>query len=112
MKRIGNVCAWFINVNQQGDRVDEETGRMELEIGYDFIPEMWGKGYATEATSFLLNRLRDIQFGFEYSKLVAFTHAQNIASHKVLQKSGFVRVNGSFRYLKEENCLKFEKVIS
>lgn len=58
------------------------------EIWYKLCPEIWGKGYATEALE------RVIQFGFEELKLhriEAGCAIDNIASYKVMEKSGMIR---------------------
>ncbi|KAN0025375.1 hypothetical protein ACTFIU_003636 [Dictyostelium citrinum] len=55
------------------------------DIGYRFIKRYWGKGYATEATQFFIN------YGFnimKIDKICAFVDKDNIASRKVLEKSG------------------------
>ncbi|KAN0026778.1 hypothetical protein ACTFIV_007769 [Dictyostelium citrinum] len=55
------------------------------DIGYRFIKRYWGKGYATEATQFFIN------YGFnimKIDKICAFADKDNIASRKVLEKSG------------------------
>ncbi|AZA83205.1 GNAT family N-acetyltransferase [Chryseobacterium lactis] len=58
------------------------------ETWYKLSPEVWGKGYATEALE------RIIQFGFEDLKLhriEAGCAVDNIASYKVMEKSGMIR---------------------
>lgn len=57
----------------------------ETEVGYLFSKVFWGKGYATEATK------SAVQFGIENAKLkelIGLTHPENIASQRVLEKSG------------------------
>ena len=57
-----------------------------VEVGYFLSPRSWGKGYATELTRFC------IAVAMQQSRLPAlraFAHPQNIASQKVLLKSGF-----------------------
>jgi [ribosomal protein S5]-alanine N-acetyltransferase len=57
----------------------------DTEIGYQFLPNYWGKGYATEIITQIL------KFGVEtlgYSTIVAETQSQNKASCHVLQKVG------------------------
>ena len=57
----------------------------EIEIGYFFRRSAWGRGYATEACKRLL------RFAFEETALdeiVASVHEDNVASKKVLEKSG------------------------
>lgn len=59
----------------------------EIEIGYLLKPAAWGKGYATEVCTRLL------RFAFQDSPLqevVAVTDPQNLASQRVLVKSGLV----------------------
>ena len=56
-----------------------------LELAYHFIPSSWGRGYATEAA------VACVQYGFERlkaPKIVAFTHPDNAASARVLEKIG------------------------
>ncbi|MBA2657334.1 MAG: GNAT family N-acetyltransferase [Tatlockia sp.] len=58
----------------------------EVEIGYHLYKKFWGKGYGTELVKAL------IQWGFEHlsvNKLIASTYPNNIASQKILKKSGF-----------------------
>lgn len=57
----------------------------EVDIGYRFIPECWGKGLATEASSACL------EFGFSViglPRIVAFVMPENAASIRVLEKIG------------------------
>ena len=59
----------------------------EVEVGYGFVPEYWGRGLATEITETC------IRIGFERlgrRSLVAITTAPNLASQRVLQKAGLV----------------------
>jgi [ribosomal protein S5]-alanine N-acetyltransferase len=61
----------------------------EIEIGYRFHVKYWGKGYATEVTQAL------VKWGFEHlnvDTIVAFTKTENVASRRVLEKSGFHHV--------------------
>ena len=57
----------------------------DIEIAYRLHKKYWGRGYATECVKAL------IRWGFEHlsvQKLVAGAHPDNIASQKVLIKSG------------------------
>lgn len=61
----------------------EETD--EIDLGYRFLKETWGKGIATEAAHSCLN------YGFNelhFSRITATVLPQNIASIKVLRKLG------------------------
>lgn len=56
-----------------------------VEIGWLFLPEFWGNGYATEAARKIL------QHGFQYHELeevVAFAVHNNVASIAVMEKLG------------------------
>jgi RimJ/RimL family protein N-acetyltransferase len=58
------------------------------EVWFKLSPEIWGKGYGTEALE------RIIKFGFEDLKLhrvEAGCAVDNIATYKVMEKSGMIR---------------------
>lgn len=67
----------------QGDGIPEG----DIEIGYILKKSAWGKGYATEAC------MRLLKFAFEVSPLeeiVAVIDPDNVASQRVLEKSGMI----------------------
>ena len=58
----------------------------EIKVGYHLHKKYWSKGYATELTKAL------VHWGFQHlsiNKIVASAYPNQIASQKVLQKSGF-----------------------
>ncbi|MBO9729422.1 MAG: GNAT family N-acetyltransferase [Chitinophaga sp.] len=62
------------------------------DVGYRFIKDYWGKGYATECT------IAALQYGFTRLKpdmIYAWADAANIASNRVLQKTGLT-MDGTF----------------
>ena len=62
------------------------------EIGYRFLPEFWGKGYATES----VNPFVKMGFSeFKAEKLYAYADVYNLASLNVLKKIGF-KEKGTF----------------
>jgi ribosomal-protein-alanine N-acetyltransferase len=74
-----------------------------VELGYTISRAYWGKGYATEAVQAV------IHFGFEIIKLVrieAVVRPENIASARVLEKSGmqFEGVLHSYQVWKNKPC--------
>lgn len=74
-KAIGSVSVWTTDPHDRNG-----------ELGYTFHRDHWGNGYATEAVGHLL------ALGFEVLKLErisATCHPGNIASIRVLEKSGF-----------------------
>ena len=57
----------------------------EIDIGYRFLPEFWGKGLATEASKAILT------YGFDelrLERIIAMAMEENTASIRVMQKVG------------------------
>lgn len=57
----------------------------EIELAYRFAPDVWGRGYATEAARAC------VRYGFEVVKLeriIAFCMEANAGSRRVLEKCG------------------------
>jgi RimJ/RimL family protein N-acetyltransferase len=57
----------------------------EWEVGWAIHPDEWGKGYATEAASYVMD------WGFRelnIHRIVAFCHTSNSASVRVMEKLG------------------------
>lgn len=74
---IGTICLWNLN-----------EVKNKAEVGYELIPEYQGKGIAKEALS------KIIEFGFDIvqlNKIEAYTHKENLASIRLLEKFNFVR---------------------
>lgn len=57
-----------------------------VEMIYHFAPAVWGRGYATELTRFCLGHAREV---LRLPEVLAFAHPNNIASRRVLEKTGF-----------------------
>ncbi|MFN7039214.1 MAG: GNAT family N-acetyltransferase [Alphaproteobacteria bacterium] len=57
----------------------------EVEVGYGFLREYWGKGYATESLNALLNWAFS---NLTVPRIIAFTNSNNIVSIKILKKCG------------------------
>ncbi len=58
----------------------------ETGLGYRFLPETWGKGYASEAAK------ASLEYGFHQIKaniIYAYAHCENEASLHILTKLGF-----------------------
>lgn len=84
-------AAWFIEL-PTGERIGElcfkgVSADGSVEIGYGISPEFWGRGFATEAvkavTEWALSEPN-------VNRITAETEEDNIASQRVLEKSGFV----------------------
>ncbi len=63
----------------------QESGRGEFELGYSIRQDAWGNGYATEIAGALAQWFFSRGFAKEF---IAFTHPENAASQRVLQKIG------------------------
>ncbi len=60
-------------------------GRDEIEIGYAFLPEYWGKGYATEIAKELVEIAFEV---YQLIDIIAITLPDNKASRRVMEKAG------------------------
>ena len=83
---------------------DEVNGLKNVyELGYRFLPEFWGKGYATESA------LASLDLGFNQlnaEKIYAYADVDNQSSNHVLTKLGFEN-KGSF-VDNGDNCYWYE----
>jgi [ribosomal protein S5]-alanine N-acetyltransferase len=85
-----NLGRWAIHTKTDyefigwcGLKYVEETGIFDL--GYRLLKTAWGKGYATEAAQYtIIYGLRDLKIEL----ITGMAHIENIASIKVLEKSG------------------------
>jgi len=59
----------------------------EVEVGYGFLPEVWGRGLATEVARACID-IGQRQLGFR--SIVAITRPTNLASQRVMVKAGLV----------------------
>lgn len=75
-----------------GIRMDDPDTRVG-DIGYEFAPEHWGQGYATEAAREI------VRFGFDelgLHRIWAWCIADNVGSWRVMEKLG-MRCEGHLR---------------
>lgn len=71
----------------------ESPEAVQADIGYEFSPDYWGNGYATEAAQAMLD------FGFRQLKahrIWSWCLAENLASGRVLEKLG-MQLEGRLR---------------
>jgi RimJ/RimL family protein N-acetyltransferase len=72
----------------------ERRGPDRLTLGYVLAPEVWGRGYATEAVGVM------VMWAFALSHVAeidASVHVENAASRRVLEKAGFSHVGRGLR---------------
>jgi ribosomal-protein-alanine N-acetyltransferase len=84
---------WAVKLNSSGEYVGTVQATIYEEgpanLGYVFGSNYWGKGYAYEACSGLIEYLFN---EYQLKKLKAEVHFENIASIKLLEKLGFKRL--------------------
>ncbi|HEY7148998.1 MAG TPA: GNAT family N-acetyltransferase [Gaiellaceae bacterium] len=82
------------SVERDGDTIGAAglqhlEGGPEIEVGYRFLKEHWGHGYATEAA------LASLEWGFGelgLDRIVAVALESNVASRRVLEKCGLEEI--------------------
>lgn len=86
--------AGILSMNKKNQRVV---------IGYNLIPKYWGKGYATEIILALVKYLFDQE---NTERIEALVLEENMASRRVLEKSGFLAEGllRNFAYIDNNYC--------
>ncbi len=77
------------------------AGRPEVEVGYGFLSEFWGRGLASEVAAACV-QAAFTTLGVE--ELVCFTATTNLRSQRVMEKVGF-RYQKNFTYADIEHRL-------
>jgi ribosomal-protein-alanine N-acetyltransferase len=70
----------------------------DVDIGFAFLPEHWGQGYASESARAMLAHAKD---DFGLTRLVAITTQHNGSSIKLLERIGFA-FEGMIRFAEAE----------
>lgn len=86
-----------------GIEIGEDVHRLTAELGYWLAEPYWGRGIATSAV------LAITEYCFQYfslKRIYAESYSTNLASHRVLEKAGFV-LEGTMR----ANVIKKGKVL-
>lgn len=109
-ERENGFCRWAA-VEKASGKVAGSCGfarphkSEEVELGYLFARETWGRGLATEAG----RACADYGFGkLCFREIIALTDLENLASHRVLEKIGFVR-RGVEKFAGEDNLVYIAK---
>lgn len=84
-------CRWAV-IEKDSEKIVGSCGlaernKKEIELGYLFAREVWGKGYATEAGKGC------VKYAFETLRLkqmIGLTDVNHLASQNVLMKIGFI----------------------
>ncbi|MFK7906448.1 MAG: GNAT family N-acetyltransferase [Chitinophagales bacterium] len=64
----------------------DRNRKNECEIGYSIGREFWGQGFGKEIVEAMLNEIEEKE---EIKEVVAWSNRENIASIKILEKTGF-----------------------
>lgn len=84
----------------------EGVDRDDLEIGWHFLPDAWGRGYATEAARALVERA----WAADVAELYAVTHPDNVRSQAVCGRLGMTDLGlRSDWYDKELRAFRLER---
>ena len=82
--------------------------RKELDhpdLGYAFLPEFWGKGYAREAASSVL---REEVVASSINTVLAITFPDNVSSNNLLKKIGFTLKGKMALYGLQNNLYEYD----
>lgn len=79
--------------------ISHHTDGFDDELSYQFHPDAWGRGYATEAAERILDfALKDLQF----DRLIAETQSANSASRRLLERIGMREMKRLHRFGAEQ----------
>ncbi len=84
-------------------RMDNNNSN-ECEIGYSIGRQFWKEGYGTEIVALLIYNIKKNK---EIKYIIAWSHMENTASIKILERNGFCRVKNNTT---EENYL-YRKIL-
>ena len=99
MIREGSGIPWKIVDRSTGERMGVITvyyykpAHKKAEIGFWILPQFWNRGYATEAMEAAIKYWEEDK---ALHRMEAFVEEGNLASSRILEKSGFTR----------EGCMK------
>ena len=72
---------------------------VEKEVSYQFLPEYWGQGYATEILQWILTHCRE---ELQVSSVVSETQSANLRSRRLLERCGYTERERLIRFGKEQ----------
>lgn len=75
-----------------------EAPNQKAELGYWFLPEFWGQGYASEACPVVIAAARRI---WQLHRIEAIIETEHAASRRILEKCGF-KFEGVLRELEQK----------
>lgn len=79
-------------IGKSGLLIQDIDDKKYLEVGYSILPEYWGKGYATEAATFIKNKAFELGYDQAFGTfLISVIHEENIGSQQVAIHNGMSR---------------------
>lgn len=96
------LLVWAIETKEDpfiGTAALVKLNQEQWEIGFRFLPEYWGNGFGHEICEGLIRLCEAIP---TIKEIVAFADIRNIASNKILLKSGFTQIKKELNT--ELNC--------
>ncbi len=113
MERELGYAVWAVEARRTGEflgqcglrptaTMDPNAGP-EIDLAYHFIPESWGKGYATEAVTAVLAHALGL-LGLD--EVMAVAMPDNVGSWRVMEKAG-MRYEGSASYYGVDGLKKY-----
>jgi [ribosomal protein S5]-alanine N-acetyltransferase len=95
---------WAIRVNETGEfigmiSIDRHHDGEDMEVSYQFLPESWGKGLASETVGAVVDYARD---NLNLARVVAETQAANSRSKAILERLGMRPVRWLTRFGEEQ----------
>lgn len=85
---------WLVKERRSGEPIGDsgllvlpESG--EIDLGFRFLKRFWGRGFATEAAAAWIYAAFTL---LALQRITAFSHPENVASLRVLEKLGFHRL--------------------
>ncbi|WP_035445414.1 GNAT family N-acetyltransferase [Atopococcus tabaci] len=86
--------------------IDPHHDGTYVEISYQFLPDWWGRGYATETVGFIL---RVAFTELNLSKVIAETQTANVSSRKLLERLGMKLERTTTRFGAEQAIYSIER---
>jgi RimJ/RimL family protein N-acetyltransferase len=68
----------------------------DIELGYILAPPMWGKGFTSEVAKPFVDTLFRLSMA---NRIVANSRVHNVASRRVLEKTGFAFIDSGLQFL-------------
>ena len=85
--------------------IDDHHDGEYKELSYQFVPDVWGKGYAYEVTRYILRYAAD---KFDIKNIVSETQVANRASCGLLNKLGMKVMKKVYRFNAEQYIFLWE----